>query len=108
MAFLLSHFPAVSGNPPPRRETGQGIIPLLEVGARTNCDGERDGDGIGAAGDPMFTLQAGKQHGLAAPLVSDTAGTLGAHRTGGWGTDIDVTGAVIPVAWSTLVYTAST
>jgi DNA (cytosine-5)-methyltransferase 1 len=46
----------------------------------------------------MFTLQAGKQHGMAAPLAPDTAGTLGAHKTGGWGQDIDVTGAVIPTA----------
>jgi DNA (cytosine-5)-methyltransferase 1 len=50
----------------------------------------------------MFTLQAGKQHGMAAPLVPDTAGTLGAHKTGGWGQDIDVSGAFIAVASPTL------
>jgi DNA (cytosine-5)-methyltransferase 1 len=65
-AAVLFEPQSLSGHPPPRRETGQGVAPLLEVGARTNGDGERDGDGIGAAGDPMFTLQAGKQHGLAA------------------------------------------
>jgi len=36
--------------------------------------------------------------GRGTPLVPDTAGALGAHRTGGWGQDIDVTGAFIPVA----------
>jgi DNA (cytosine-5)-methyltransferase 1 len=97
-AAVLFEPQSLSGHPPPRRETGQGIAPLLEVGARTNSDGERDGDGIGAIGDPMFTLQAGKQHGMAAPLLPDTAGTLGAHKTGGWGADIDVTGAFISVA----------
>lgn len=40
------------------------FIPLLEVGARTN-GGLTSGDRIGAAGDPMYTLQAGKQHGIA-------------------------------------------
>ena len=102
-AAVLFEPESLSGHPPPRRETGQGITPLLEVGARTNSDGGRDGDGIGVAGDPMFTQQqAGKQHGMAAPLVPATAGTLGTHKSGGWGQDIDVTGAFIPVASPTL------
>lgn len=40
------------------------LAPLLEVGARTNGDGYRDGDGIGEPGDPMYSLQASKQHGV--------------------------------------------
>jgi DNA (cytosine-5)-methyltransferase 1 len=43
-------------------------VPLLEVGKRTgpsSTDDKRVGLGIGADGDPMFTLQAGAQHGVA-------------------------------------------
>lgn len=41
--------------------------PLLEVNARTgrSTDDVSCGIGIGGEGDPMFTLQAGKQHGVA-------------------------------------------
>jgi DNA (cytosine-5)-methyltransferase 1 len=41
-------------------------IPILEVGARTgvSTSDKRAGLGVGIAGDPMFTLQAGKQHGV--------------------------------------------
>ena len=62
---------AITANGADGSEDGTGCgtplvaIPLLEIGARTNGDGERDGDGIGKNGDPMFTLQAGKQHGIA-------------------------------------------
>lgn len=43
-------------------------IPILEAGARTGVSttDQRAGMGIGKDGDPMFTLQAGKQHGVAA------------------------------------------
>ena len=44
-------------------------LPLLEVGKRTgpsSTDDMRAGLGIGEDGDPMFTLQAGAQHGVAA------------------------------------------
>lgn len=42
--------------------------PLLEVGKRTGTSttDPRAGLGVGANGDPMFTLQAGAQHGVAA------------------------------------------
>jgi len=45
-------------------------IPLQEVGKRTgvSTDDPRAGIGIGADGDPMFTLQAGAQHGVAQPV----------------------------------------
>ena len=44
-------------------------LPLLEVGKRTgpsSTDDVRAGLGIGEDGDPMYTLQAGAQHGVAA------------------------------------------
>jgi DNA (cytosine-5)-methyltransferase 1 len=42
-------------------------IPILEAGARTgkSTDDPRAGMGIGESGDPMFTLQSGKQHAVA-------------------------------------------
>ena len=52
--------------------TGRGTplvaVPLQEVGKRTgvSTDDPRAGIGIGQDGDPMFTLQAGAQHGVAA------------------------------------------
>jgi len=42
------------------------FIPMLEVNKRCGTKGDkRDGLGIGKPGDPMFTLQAGAQHGVA-------------------------------------------
>jgi DNA (cytosine-5)-methyltransferase 1 len=43
------------------------IIPILEAGARTgkSTTDLRAGSGIGEEGDPMFTLQSGKQHAIA-------------------------------------------
>lgn len=73
-------------------------IPILEAGARTGVSTTdvRAGIGIGSDGDPMFTLQAGKQHGVAlsvalrgreggatAELGDDVAGTLRASGGGG-------------------------
>lgn len=42
-------------------------VPLQEIGKRTgvSTDDPRAGIGIGQDGDPMFTLQAGAQHGVA-------------------------------------------
>lgn len=44
-------------------------IAILEVGARTgvSTDDVRAGMGVAEAGDPMFTLQATKQHGVYVP-----------------------------------------
>lgn len=67
-AEILFESESVSWNPPTRREAGAGATPILEAGARTNGDGRRDGDGIGVEGDPMFTLQRGKQHAVAATI----------------------------------------
>lgn len=50
--------------------TGRGTpivpVPILEAGARTgkSTDDPRAGIGIGEPGDPMFTLQRGKQHAV--------------------------------------------
>jgi DNA (cytosine-5)-methyltransferase 1 len=54
-------------------------IPILEAGARTGVSttDPRAGMGIGADGDPMFTLQAGKQHGVAAPVTMPTHDIVG-------------------------------
>lgn len=43
------------------------VYPILEAGARTGVSttDPRAGMGIGDPGDPMFTLQAGKQHAIA-------------------------------------------
>ena len=44
-------------------------IPILEAGARTgtSTSDPRAGIGVGSDGDPMFMLQAGKQHAVATP-----------------------------------------
>ena len=53
-------------HPRPGSYTTGPIIPILESGARTgkSTDDIRAGIGIGADGDPMFTLQSGKQHAI--------------------------------------------
>lgn len=73
-------------------------IPILEAGARTgvSTNDPRAGLGVGGNHDPMFTLQAGKQHGVAlsvalrgrdggatAELGDELAGTLRASTGGG-------------------------
>jgi len=49
-------------------------IPLQEVGKRTgvSTDDVRAGIGIGADGDPMYTLQAGAQHGGAVAFAENS------------------------------------
>ena len=43
------------------------VLPISEVGKRCGSRAdERDGLGVGDEGDPMFTLQAGAQHGVMA------------------------------------------
>ena len=51
-------------------------VPILEPGARTgkSTTNIRAGMGIGVDGDPMYTLQAGKQHGIAYGFSSSGAG----------------------------------
>lgn len=66
--------------------------PLLEPGARTGVSTTdvRAGMGIGSDGDPMFTLQAGKQHGVAVAFAlnshagcADGDQTNRSHASGG-------------------------
>lgn len=48
------------------RQEGGVAVPILEAGARTgkSTTDSRAGIGVGKDGDPMFTLQAGKQHAV--------------------------------------------
>lgn len=84
-AGLTSGTAASRGVNPPgrRREDDVNLVctPLLEVGARTNSDGNRDGDGIGDVGDVMYTLQAGKQHGVHVAATLNSGGNNGGFRT---------------------------
>lgn len=84
-AAVLFERESLSGNFAPRREAGKGAAPILEVGARTgsSTDDPRAGVGIGTDADPMFTLQAGKQHGVAVDAPnSGVASTLFASGAG--------------------------
>jgi len=65
--------PIMAGGPVGGNQGGDYImqlvaVPLQEVGKRTGASttDPRAGIGIGQDGDPMFTLQAGAQHGVAA------------------------------------------
>jgi DNA (cytosine-5)-methyltransferase 1 len=54
-------------NPLRKSQTEAVCIPILEAGARTgkSTTDVRAGSGIGETGDPMYTLQSGKQHAVA-------------------------------------------
>jgi DNA (cytosine-5)-methyltransferase 1 len=90
-AQVLSLQESLCGHPAPRRETGQGVAPILEAGARTGVSTTdiRAGSGIGDCGDPMFTLQAGKQHAVAGTLDRKSCG---ANR----GSQANETGFIVP------------
>lgn len=66
---FVTHALTAEGHDASEDGTGRGtpIIPILEAGARTgkSTDDPRCSDGIGKDGDPMFTLQGGKQHAIA-------------------------------------------
>ena len=61
---------------PGSKQTSYVALPIQEVGKRTgvSTDDPRAGIGIGSDGDPMYTLQAGAQHGVAYPLDLRNAG----------------------------------
>lgn len=83
-AAVLFERESLCGNPPPRRETGQGIAPTISartnggggLGTDADCDGavipiqeigrreSQHGSGIGENGGPMFTLQNSSEHGV--------------------------------------------
>lgn len=54
-------------------------IPIQEIGKRTGTSttNPRAGIGIGSDGDPMFTLQASAQHGVAVRLSEETGRAAG-------------------------------
>lgn len=73
------------GVEPPGDSRGQDcVIPILEAGARTgnSTNDPRAGIGGGDPGDPMYTLQSGKQHAVFAGELSPTLCGSG-NRTGG-------------------------
>lgn len=85
-----------AGSVKPNRQDAV-AIPILEAGARTGASttDPRAGLGVGADGDPMFTLQAGKQHAVSVALRGREGGATAemggevatALRTGGGGGD---------------------
>ncbi|HRT22113.1 MAG TPA: DNA cytosine methyltransferase [Candidatus Hydrogenedentes bacterium] len=101
LAFDCKNDPAPGALSPPLRAMGHleshpnggGQVavaaPILEPGSRTgvSTDDIRCGDGIGAPGDPMFTLQAGRQHGVMVHWAQGGGdvedGTAGALRAEG-------------------------
>lgn len=76
-AGTLSSRTSGGGGPGTDFECAGGLqpVPILEPGARTgkSTTDPRAGSGIGRSGEPMFTLQAGKQHGVAATLDASYA-----------------------------------
>jgi len=91
--------PLMAGGPTTGNQGGDFVlqpIPILEAGARTGVSTTdvRAGLGVGEAGDPMYSLQAGKQHAVAVSLRGrdgggtiemgdEIAGTLRASSAGG-------------------------
>jgi len=111
IAFHGSQDPDVSGDvtQPLGLNYGQEAciaIPILEAGARTgkSTDDVRAGLGVGNPGDPMFTLQAGKQHAIGfsskdhgGDAADDIAPTLRAMGHDGSHANA---GGQVAVAWS--------
>lgn len=71
---LVTHALRAEGFDASEDGTGRGtpIIPIAEIGAKTQMGDGRNGCGIGQPGDPMFTLQAGKQHGVGVRRLTPT------------------------------------
>lgn len=65
-------------------DCGSIVIPILEAGARTGAstDDPRAGIGIGFDGDPMYTLQGGKQHAVGVASTGDISHCLNAGGMG--------------------------
>jgi DNA (cytosine-5)-methyltransferase 1 len=80
-AAVLFERHSLSGHPAPSRQAGKKVTPILEAGARTGVSttDPRAGIGIGESTDPMFTLQAGKQHGVAVETLCVATGQAGAE-----------------------------
>ena len=71
---LVTHTLRAEGFDGSEDGTGRGtpIIHIAEIGAKTQMGGGRNGCGIGEVDDPMFTLQAGKQHGVGVRRLTPT------------------------------------
>lgn len=87
-AAVLFEREGVRRDSPPSRESRENAAadvassaayPILEPGARTgkSTTDKRAGLGVGGGADPMFTLQAGKQHGVAVPFDKKRIGEYG-------------------------------
>ncbi len=59
------------------------VVPILEAGARTGASttDPRAGIGIGEQGDPMYTLQSGKQHAIEFQSSQSGVREVDAHAT---------------------------
>lgn len=71
---LVTHSLRAEGFDASEDGTGRGtpLVPIAEVGAKTQMGSGRNGCGIGIEGDPMFTLQAGKQHAVGVRRLTPT------------------------------------
>lgn len=73
--MLVAHSLRADGFDASEDGTGRGtplvVWPLQEVGKRESKDQNGVGIGLGDGTDPMFTLQAGAQHGVAYSIRSD-------------------------------------
>lgn len=71
---LVTHSLRAEGFDASEDGTGRGtpLVPIAEVGAKTQMGSGRNGCGIGHEGDPMFTLQAGKQHAIGVRRLTPT------------------------------------
>lgn len=83
---LVAHALTGEGHDASEDGTGRGTplvpVPILKVnGGTTRGDGP-NGAGIGEPGDPMFTLQAGKQHAVAYQCHGSNVGEMGTLRSG--------------------------
>jgi DNA (cytosine-5)-methyltransferase 1 len=76
-APLIAHALRAEGFDASEDGTGRGtpltIVPIQEIGKRCGKDRPQNGSGIGEDRDPMFTLQASAQHGVA--VCFDSKGT---------------------------------
>lgn len=85
--MLVAHTLKAEGHDASEDGTGRGtpIIPILEAGARTGVSTTDERIGIGKVGDPMYALQATKQHAIAFQTkgsnldVGDIPGTISSN-----------------------------
>lgn len=70
---IVSALTNLGGGGPDDNEAQAGhLVPIAEIGAKTQMGAGRNGCGIGNDGDPMFALQTGKQHGVGVRRLTPT------------------------------------